>query len=369
MKNKLPDPVCELRRTGAALPRVVAPLPAELVSSYIHRLADANLLNAADLHTTITGDRRTRAAPRITILARLSSFPENTLRHALPELRTDDHEKWPLSRKIPGCTLCATARGATRPFRVWQRGPEDVVCRRHRRWIAGAEDGWRDDEQLSVADQPEILQAHRLHLRLIRNHGRPNTTIAFNQATWILDEWRKTEEYDYYSSLGFEHRISTFLGPDWQQLTIGSTVTVAARYPRQVALTRLLVSPFWKEHALRDQLQAGRPHPEHRLQAATAIGEYRRTIDMWGPIPLDLARALMVTYLLLDGPHLRTFLDELRRTVEPRYRWDPIPAKPVRADLLGAEKFDPLVQWVQDEIHDRLHPGQQQWEYLAEVLG
>ncbi|MGO4649702.1 hypothetical protein AB4305_32945 [Nocardia sp. 2YAB30] len=367
MTKNRSDPIEELRRTGATLPRRVAPLPGELVSSYIRRLAEANLLNAADLHITIAGSRRVKAEPRIEVLERLSGYSEKSLRHALPEL-SQDREQWPLLRQNPGCTLCGAVRGAARPFRLWRRGPEDVLCRQHSRWITGGEYGWAEDEQLSVAEQPEILKAHRLHLRLIRRHGRHNTTVGFNQATWILDQWRTTNAYDYYGTKGFDQRVSTFLGPDWQQLIVGSTVTVAARYPQQVALARLLVTPFWKELALKDHIQLGHPRLEDRQNAANAIYEYRRTTGIFENIPIELARALAATYLLLDGPNLRKFLNELRRTVEPRYKWNPLPRRFLSGDLLGNDEFDPLVDWVQEQIHERLHPGPSHWEHLLESL-
>lgn len=356
------DPVDELRRTSQPLPRTVTPLPRELVSSYIHRLADANLLNAEALRVAITGDRRARATPRIAVLERLSSFPANTLRHALPELQSP-REQYPLFRDGPGCTLCCAARGATRPYRVWRQGPDDVLCRRHRRWITGDENGWNRDEQPSLADLPEIFRAHRLHRRLIRRHGRNDTSGAFHTATWILDEWRKSGAYDYSATTGFDQRVTTLLGSEWQTLPEGSTVTIAARYPQQVALARLLVSPFWKNLALQDHLEADRPRLEDRRSLANTIYQYRRTTGpSWEEMPRSQARALLSTYLLLDGPNLRKFLDELRRTVESRYRWNPFPHKPLGADLLGNGKYDPLVAWIQNQINEHLHPGQSQWE-------
>ncbi|WP_280470595.1 TniQ family protein [Nocardia farcinica] len=232
MTPKPPDPVTELRTTSAALPCRVAPLPRELVSSYIHRLADANMLNTEELRVTITGDRRQTAPPRMEVLARLSGFCENTLRHALPELQPSALSDWHTRKAGPGCTLCGVARGATRPFHIWRRGPEDVLCRRHNRWTTGSNVDMRQDrEQPNLTHQPEILAAHRLHLRLIRKHGRTNITHAFYTAADILDHWRETRSHDHAATATIHRRISIFLGPQWETVTSHSPVAAAAHYP------------------------------------------------------------------------------------------------------------------------------------------
>ncbi|WP_280470596.1 hypothetical protein [Nocardia farcinica] len=129
-------------------------------------------------------------------------------------------------------------------------------------------------------------------------------------------------------------------------------------------------TPFWKNLLLTDHLQAGRPAYEQRRAAVTAIHEYRRANpEPLGHLPDHLISALQATYLLPDGPNLRRFMAELHRTVDPTCRWNPYPEKYRRRDLLDGAIFDPLIEWVQDEIHKRLHPDQPMWEYLSEVLG
>jgi hypothetical protein len=83
---------------------------------------------------------------------------------------------------------------------------------------------------------------------------------------------------------------------------------------------------------------------------------------------VHLAQALNSTYLLRDSPNLQKFLDELRAAVELRYVWNPFPDRHLFADLRGTGKYDALVDWMQDEIHERLHPGQPRWEYIAELV-
>jgi hypothetical protein len=128
------------------------------------------------------------------------------------------------------------------------------------------------------------------HQRLIRRHGRHTVLTAFREAGHICQRWHDRGEHD----AEFLRLMDRFHGQQWRVSTGHPTVD-AARYPQIVALTRLLASPIWRA-------RAGLSWPE----------------------PVE-------------------FLDELRRTVAPSYRW-------TLRHPYGAH--DPLVELV---IADRRH--------------
>jgi hypothetical protein len=235
---------------------------------------------------------------------------------------------------------------------VWHAA-EDVLCRRHLRWTA-ASIFYYLEKQPDLAGQPEILAARRSYRRMSRAHGRETARSAYLEATRILGEWRHDGFYNYARTDGFIRRMTKFLGPEWI-VDLDSPLAAAARYPQVVALARLLASPYWMDLAVRDHVAAGRPDKEQRELVARAVLEYRHTTwiaaSLAGPATPDhLADALAATYLLADGPGLRRFLAELRRTVEPRYLWSPYPRNFLRNDLEGAGRCDPLVDLINGHV-------------------
>jgi hypothetical protein len=357
-----PDAVDELRYATRPLPRTLAPLPGETVDSYLHRLARANLMDNEDLRTVAAGERRLTAPVRPAVLARLSGYPEHTLLRALPELASADpaaprRSSRPVYRTWtagPGCRLCNAARGAepTEPWlaypEVWH-APADVLCLRHRRWTAGYDENW---EQPDLTDQPEILAARRGYLRLARAHGHEAARLAYLTATYVIGEWHDRGRYSYTRTPGFERRILRFVGPK-RGTARESAVSQAARYPQIVALTRLLASPYWMGMAVRDHVAAGRPDTARRTAAEDQIVQHRRAVIIATgqltapPIPEHLLTGLAETYLLEEGPCLRVFVDEVQRTVEPSYKWNPYPEAGLRPGRVDSP-LDPLVQLVQD---------------------
>jgi hypothetical protein len=136
----------------------------------------------------------------------------------------------------PACQMCAAIRGITQ--RVICRKPaEKVICLRHRRWTGSDKSGL----QLPLDRQPDILGAHRQHLRLVRRFGRDEVTMGFSVAAEICGQWRDQREHDEE----FNRRLAVFHGPDWRLSPADPTVAAAA-YPQVVGLTRLLISPHWR---------------------------------------------------------------------------------------------------------------------------
>lgn len=269
------------------LPRPVKPFPGETVSSYLGRLAHANHIDADALGRRISGTRQARVIP-VERLAIVAGMPVLTLERAIADLdgavpaRSNSYD---YSRSIDfhletsgrACQLCAYARGASGPVTCWKPA-EKLVCLRHLRWIGS--DG---QLQPSLDQQPEILKAHRLHLRLVRRYGREEVAAGFTAAVYICRKWHGWREHDEE----FNQRLEIFHGPTWRLHQLDPTVEAAA-YPQVVALARLLTSPYWKGLAFNSS-------------------------------PAGQAR----------------FAQELTRTVAPNCQWPPSP---------GSK--DPLHQWL-----------------------
>lgn len=274
-------------RQATPLPRHVSPFPAETLDSYLRRLAQANHLSPEALRGYIAGGRRNRPVP-LSQLAIFAGVPVSTLKHAIAapdggkprtlyigEIPVHPHPAG------PACRLCALAHGATQP--VWCRAhPEQVICLRHRRWIRSA----TATAQPCLDNQPDILQAHVQHLRLVRRLGREQVMLGFAAAEHICRQWHAQRQHDEE----LRRRMRIFHGSD-QLLPAHDPTIAAAAYPQVVALARLLASPHWRSLAT-DPPDAGEP-------------------------PLAL---------------------EVRKTVAPGYKWPP-----------SRSSTDPLYRWITRE--------------------
>jgi hypothetical protein len=235
------------------LPRPVAPILDETLGSYLRRLAAANRLDPTALRVHLTASPRTSAPIPVDVLTLLSGQRSQALRYAILELNTSEelaemnvgHRPRPAGIARARCRLCLRARGCRETVWCWSR-PEDVLCHRHRRWIANDEDhGYR--QQPSLRDQPEILAAHRRHHKLIRRYGRSATTTAFQHADAVCRKWHEHGQHDQQC----HRRLTGFHGHGWRVLVCDPTVA-AARYPQTVELTTLLVNPSWISYIRRN---------------------------------------------------------------------------------------------------------------------
>lgn len=281
------------------LPRPVPPVPAETLDSYLRRLAVANRLDPDALRAHLTRDTRRRARVPLDALARVSGQRPTALRHALPELdptrlRPTLRGPRPHGTVRRRCRSCTRARGHREDAWCWS-DDHDVICLRHLRWTGDGHDWVLGEAQPDLRRQPDILAAHRRHHRLIRRHGHDATTAAFQKARHICHQWHRRGDHEQ----DLRRLMSLFHGPTWRVLAADSTVQ-AASYPQIVALTRLLVSPFWRAKAYQD----------------------------W-PEPVE-------------------FLCELRRTVAPDYHW-------TIHRSYGA--YEPLVELIIDERESTRKPG------------
>lgn len=228
------------------LPRQVKPFPRETLGSFISRLAQANRLDAKALRLYIVGHKGRGALFPAARLALATNLPESTLRHAIPDL-IGGHPAQGLPSVTqrrrgdgPPCRRCALARGITGSVQCW-KPPENVICLRHRRWI----EGWSCENQPDLSAQPDILQAHKRHLRLVRRFGRDAVARAYTAAYEICLRWH--DQFSYYE--GFQQRMRIFHGPEGRALPATHPSIAAAIYPQAVELTTLLASPYWQSQA------------------------------------------------------------------------------------------------------------------------
>lgn len=236
-----------LKRAPTTLPRYVRPFHAETLASYLNRLAYANRLDPKALRRYIAESRLSGPVP-VDRLAIVSGVPAIALEGAIADLdgrglaSTNYYRSIAIHPQLsgPACQLCAAARGITQQVTCW-KPPEKVICLRHRRWTGSGS----TSIQPSLHGQPDILEANRRHLRLVRRFGRDEVTMGFEIADEICRQWRDQREHDEE----FARRLSIFHGPDWQLSPSDPTVAAAA-YPQVVALTRLITSPYWYELAI-----------------------------------------------------------------------------------------------------------------------
>jgi TniQ len=330
------------------LPRAPAPLLNETVYSYLWRLASANGLHSEDFRIHLTG-RSTRGTEDVTAedLATVTGYPARTLRYAMLELcgpsdilamrlagrpRPDPHDRY-RTRRRSACRQCAAARGATKGASVWCTH-EDVVCLRHRRWVGSP----FQSEQPDLTTQPEIVRANRQHRRLIRLYGRDQVRAAIAAATPICREWR-----DRLWSDNLSYRRITMFKRQGYETSGDSAATDAATYPEIVALARLFASPYWRQQAMADNLDPQPPDPDIWNTIHVEIQAGVRHLD---DIPTDIH--LAAAGLLRQGPALTRFTDEIRRTVNPGYQWNPWP---------HYRRFAPITEWIMNEIATTREPN------------
>lgn len=279
-------------RTAAARPGPVrlAPLQGETTLSYLDRLADRYRLNVRDLVPAllqggkglfkdyrVDGEVYLNAEGRARVAA-FCRLPEETFARALPAWAApvpvspnsaDAAGRFRFGSVVPaagkGCRLCTAARtGRAKPARLYLQ-PHTRICPRHQRWMLGTH--WvggapAGSEQIDLTGLPEILAAHRRHLKLLRQV--PDATLAFEIAhavvvSWWAQQWLEEEQWPHRT------RQTAPPGADlgWWRLLARDAIT----YPETVAVASLLV-----DERLRQRLRAeSGGHLPHTLADTPAV--------------------------------------------------------------------------------------------------
>ncbi|SFQ27191.1 TniQ family protein [Amycolatopsis rubida] len=249
------------------LPLVDRPFARETLESFVSRLAALNYRPLGDLTLLLIGKdqfpRRVRhreiAMSVRDKLALLTGYAPGQLARTFPVPEEADHnrperissrsELRHIDARRPGyprpaCVSCAASR---RPGGAWiQQWPTHTqrACLRHYRWI-GPPGRTISTEQLDLRTAPEVTQAVRRHLRMVRRHG-PDANIAVslaethivthNERNQVQPHIRKRVERLLHNN-NFSRGLGYFPHED---------IAYAAAYPEAVALAWLVLNEQYR---------------------------------------------------------------------------------------------------------------------------
>lgn len=220
----------------------VKPMPSETLHSYLYRLTERNHLFPGWLPGLA---RKPGFLPKLTVL---TGYSDHQLVAILPELRTPLHVGcWPHLTGEPSahantrapCSHCMAARiGTTDAGATVFAKHEQLICRRHQRWLGNYQVKCALHEQFSVASCPEITNANRRHEGLIAKWSRGPTRASFEDAVECMKIWARW--------------LPVVADPDvrrrWTLLGVTEATPphqpreIAALYPNAVALTELILT-------------------------------------------------------------------------------------------------------------------------------
>ncbi|MFG2873964.1 TniQ family protein [Streptomyces sp. NPDC048337] len=272
----------------------LAPIQWETTVSYLQRLARRHHMDTAELlrgigipgpllHPECTkphGPYRSIElylnAPSRQLIADFAGIPDEHLAHALPAWNRYRDKPDPQSARarlrlssayaVTGCPRCTLARtGQTHP--IPQYLPDThLICQRHHLWMLGRHTltGTRlPVEHADLTRTPEILAAHRIHIRLLRRWG-PAADHALTQAMNLTEAWRRNAPADERIWPARARRIGNNKRPRlWYALA-----REAITYPETIALAQFFTHHPRTLHALE---RPGRTHPLHTA-IATLLG-------------------------------------------------------------------------------------------------
>jgi hypothetical protein len=206
----------------AQLPRPARPLPGEMLTSYLTRLAAANHLNLLTLLALLPPwatyqlkHHRARppasgqqpAAETLDTLARLTGAPPAALARALPVFGGGPASP---ARAVTACHRCAAARGITRQVPVHQPAWQ-MICARHRIWLPRP-----GQPQLDISRNPDIIIAAHRARRLLR---------------------RYTPQQLIFAQLEAAATLTGTAGPSPDTSAAGQMLAKAAAYPEIIAVS------------------------------------------------------------------------------------------------------------------------------------
>lgn len=266
------------------LPRHVPPVPDEVTSCYVHRLAHANHIDGREL----AGYLNPALAPpkgishtftiRLEDLAAVSGIPPAHLAYALPDLyrqyagheprrRSDRPAADEARHKRLACRKCMAANNITTPVHIWARA-DNHVCLRHHLWIGSGVHTSHD--QVEIGDLPEIGHAHTHHHNLSRRHGRATVAYFYDDARRMVDQATNLP-----SNTGRWKRLRYFLAREHTD-QLPWSYDYAAYYPEVISLLAVLSSPYWRRQAISDN-----PTDRDRFYRRVAHNGPTRNLDTW----------------------------------------------------------------------------------------
>ena len=233
------------------LPDPIPPARHEVLASYIGRLAARHGLDGHGLWVQISRLERPGSTRRLVIPARLTALTGRSvhaLAGALPELR-DPSPDWAMFRHQPqaGCQRCDARHPGGPVVRLLPH--HRYVCLRHRTWIGPPD---IDQPAVDLARLPELVDAQRRHLRILRRYGWEATYDAVLTALMLCAHiWSDGRLPDDVSGSWhtWNSRTHTLIPHDDVERSYSTSRLFAAVYPEAVALAALIVSPAWRRMA------------------------------------------------------------------------------------------------------------------------
>lgn len=336
-------------RSGGS-PVQVTPVPWETTCSYLDRLARRHHLNRTDLLRGLgisfitmpeeTGPALGRTSPYTTwelylnasaqqIIADFCGLPQEYLRANLAEwaqrpgrsVTGAARARLYKVRKpsVTGCPKCALVRtGAPHP--VQQYLPQTaLVCLQHQVQMLGPHTLHGKPfpvEHADLSQAPEVLVAHRDHLRLIRRWGADGHRVV-SVAMKVTESWRRAELPAERIWPARARRIGRgYSAQLWLALA-----REAVTYPEAIALARILLDHTF--HDLRRRPRSwGQPLPIYAIVAGQLERPWLATPDLY---PLHFSSQVQRL------PHRHRSRD----TSWWPYRWNPSDYGPIELTQLG----------------------------------
>ncbi|ELB87305.1 hypothetical protein Rwratislav_40475 [Rhodococcus wratislaviensis IFP 2016] len=260
----LPRPLGRPSEHTVVLPRPVAPITGETLSSYLPRLARANHLTLAEVLATLPSWFSTKinnpdelsqhhmlvpaTTDALSALARLARTTPERLAGALPAFGAT-HTRGPV-RATTACRSCTARRGVREPIPVHL--PVHLkVCTHHGIWLSDT-----SQPNLDVTACPEIITAQHRVNRLLRRYTPHQLALAHEIAVTAIPPWPATQAA---IPRHWKHRLLTLQTIN-QHRGIGTNhdaYTRAAKYPDAIELVPGILNA--RENA-QDPL-AKSPHP------------------------------------------------------------------------------------------------------------
>jgi hypothetical protein len=204
------------------LPRTVIPVADEYFLGYIHRLAEANHLEFAELTSVLDDPASVLYHPdgwRLHKQERLAAAAGQPLARIArlwwPDPRVYLRDPEGFHRMLrPACRRCTARRGVTDPVACYLP-PHRTVCRRHWLWIGPAARSHAG--QFDISPFPEIGRAQRRHLAYLRHRPWQQVDIAISDATRAIHDALRSGTW----IPGQRRRLSQLAPGTWQQALAG----------------------------------------------------------------------------------------------------------------------------------------------------
>jgi TniQ protein len=272
------------------LPVAPAPVPGELVWSYVRRLAWSNGLKPEFLHELVVDAGIPGDWGRC--LGVLTGLADDSLRWAIPDLAApwSAAKAWEmpierrLERMVVGCPSCMAAKGAVDPVARWM--PFHVrVCTVHETWLHSDDqdllNSRRSPGAIRLRGLPELIIAQHRLANLARRRDGELLRVAYVEAYGVALRWAAQDRKDHDRW----RRLDLLLGADsrWR-VKAGDPALDAALFPELVSLLGLFSSPYWRNFAGADDSSREQSRLLSVVHERVGFAAYEREHPSHGPL-------------------------------------------------------------------------------------